>query len=643
MLVMSPPLLRISPELRQLIYLFTGVAPWSRQERFIFDLHGPPHGEQVDEDFELHPQFRGLLLCCRAIYQEVAALLYSSNAFILYSATGSFGPILALTPTALASLTHLKIVINSQTACHIKTSRTRTVQDCCLASRDFCAKRHAHQPALRTSVSSDRDLLDQWHSAAAHLSKITAGQLSLFLVCDVDPTDSEAARLAVEPFSMLPPLKECHLRLGERPNPHLQHLARETVSKALGAPATIINPSPSSFSRFLMLPRELRLRILCYTDLVTPIKEVSWDGDGYRADRPDHRIAHEAGTNWGTRAPCRRDHHHGCQFGRCWLRSSENYLVGCFCSINHTAVSSTCRCWAPPTDLFLVCKSLYDEAQHVFFSQNRFIIHDLPRTGPPSEDSILQGTDYPNSRLRASSFLGDKLSLSNLASLRFLELAFPAYGVLAWPDDHHPAINDWQRTLIRVKDHINGPSLTVRVVMAAPRESLSRGDLQGVMDCDPNRTPVVVLCHNIITPISYLTQGNNSMAPGPLHRFYAHMAYNHWDGFTSRGDDDNENMEWWRSIKQQQKHAKELAERVVLGKEGYERQQRCGDGEETDTDEDRDGKEEDEEFGGFNPTPEVSEEILEKSLKEWDREQREGKEPTISYWLFQEMLDATDG
>jgi hypothetical protein len=52
-------------------------------------------------------------------------------------------------------------------------------------------------------------------------------------------------------------------------------------------------------------------------------------------------------------------------------------LPGGFCRRRHSAFTSTYHYWAPPTDLFLVCRVLRRDARFVFFSGNRFIAHDF--------------------------------------------------------------------------------------------------------------------------------------------------------------------------------------------------------------------------------------------------------------------------
>src|SRR5688500_13005454 len=103
-----PPLLRVPPLIRQRIYRFVGLASWNGCP-YTFDLQGrktmiPSPGI-----------FHGLLLSCRDIHAEAAALLYSANRFTLYYTNpGSLGlePLLALTTPALSSLAALKIVLN---------------------------------------------------------------------------------------------------------------------------------------------------------------------------------------------------------------------------------------------------------------------------------------------------------------------------------------------------------------------------------------------------------------------------------------------------------------------------------------------------------------------------------------------------
>jgi hypothetical protein len=124
---------------------------------------------------------------------------------------------------------------------------------------------------------------------------------------------------------------------------------------------------------------------------------------------------------------------------------------------------SACNCWAPPTNLFLICRTLYRDAQFVFFSRNRFIVHDfhagqpwdLPAeqleppdsTEPGSTETGSTSTTYPFERLAISEFLREVVPVHCLTYLRFLELVFPPYVPHGWPQAEHPAILDWVATV----------------------------------------------------------------------------------------------------------------------------------------------------------------------------------------------------
>jgi hypothetical protein len=137
-----------------------------------------------------------------------------------------------------------------------------------------------------------------------------------------------------------------------------------------------------------------------------------------------------------------------------------------------------CCCWAPPTDLFLICRALYQDAQFVFFSANRFIVHDFHATwawdlpaaqvepqNPNAESTARAPICYPYERFAASEFLRDIVPTRCLADLRFLELVFPPYVPDGWPQDGCAALRDWSATVdwIRGESEINVPALTLRL------------------------------------------------------------------------------------------------------------------------------------------------------------------------------------
>jgi hypothetical protein len=389
----SPPLLRLAPPIRRRIYRYVGLASWDGAP-YRFDLRGQLASRQAPDTSSFH----GLLVCCRDIYAEAAILLYSSNRFILhYSHTdpGSLEPLRALSPSSLASLTSLRIILNQASCNHPSTHDAFNV--CCVVGHEEeefsdvwrCKNRHSglHDPPLLSpaseprnsnasedagddSLSVARTLLSEWHSAAAGLPHTKPGRLELSLVCDIDPRHGQAlniAKSAVAPIHLLPPshLKACHIRLGKAADSQLQQVARGTVMYACGISTQTLKPS--LLSTLMSLPRELRLRILEYTDLITPNREVTWsrhDGGYY-----------VSAIGWDPSSS--PSFQHMSQFFGCW-----HGKIGCFCRRRHAAFSLQCKCWAPPEPLFLVCRTLYQDSQLVFFSGNRIIVRDFRSDAP---------------------------------------------------------------------------------------------------------------------------------------------------------------------------------------------------------------------------------------------------------------------
>lgn len=105
-----PPLLRLTPTIRRRIYRYVGLASWD--------------GRPASCSSPVPSSFRGLLLSCRDIHGEAAALLYSANRFILhYTHPGSLEPLRALTAPSLAALASIKILFLTRPPA---TTRPRT-------------------------------------------------------------------------------------------------------------------------------------------------------------------------------------------------------------------------------------------------------------------------------------------------------------------------------------------------------------------------------------------------------------------------------------------------------------------------------------------------------------------------------------
>ncbi|KAK0723419.1 hypothetical protein B0T26DRAFT_604997, partial [Lasiosphaeria miniovina] len=193
------------------------------------------------------------------------------------------------------------------------------------------------------------------------------------------------------------------------------------------------------------LPTEVRVKILEYTNLVAPGNKVEY-GREDRVYRACH-ASHEVGCL-----------HHSPGNGM-------NHTVGSFSHRQHAASFATCRCWASPTNLFLVSRALRRDAEFVFFSMNTFVIHDaITTTGrlsfstsfwPPRApgDTCL----YPYGSLAVSTFLRSVVPEDCLPHLRALELIFPPYDPDVWSHSEHAALQDWRATVSWVRSKIDAP------------------------------------------------------------------------------------------------------------------------------------------------------------------------------------------
>lgn len=529
----TPPqanrLLLLPSHLRQRIYLYVGLASWHGRP-FTFDLHGGP----------VHPAptfrgFHGLLLCCRTIYIEAASLLYSANQFVIYySSSGSLEPLRSLTATSLGSLARLKVILN-QVSCH-QPGDSSNHNGCCgdRSGLGTCTKcQHCHDRKSRPSISGGmaaRAMLSEWHATAAYLSPyLSPKQLELSLVCDVDSEHGlDAAKLAVQPIRLFPVLQDCHVRLGKELDSRLREVAQTAALQSRGIVTLYTRPPPSSSApRLLNLPREIRLHILRYTDLITPWKEVVWS-----REHRGYMVCHTLCMSREGPEACARlnspDFHARCQFSKCWHNAARTPALGCFCRRHHSAFSSTCKCWAPPgPDLFLICRTLRQDAEFIFYSENRFVIHDLQAVWPqqvllpphdyengPLDITVPVIGQYPNDRLAISHFLKDVIPTHCIPYLRFLELSFPPYPPNFWPQAKQ--LQDWQETVTWVQDKINAPALTVRLVMLDCADESDERLRRLIMTAE-NGQAILDGYKSILKPLKLLARDG-------LARFYAHLA-----------------------------------------------------------------------------------------------------------------------
>ncbi len=571
----EPTLLRLTPGIRLRIYRYLGLAsPSWDGSPCKFDLR---EGRADYRPYARgrHPpiDFHGLLLSCRTIHAEAAALVYSANRFaVYYSPTESPGlqPLRSLTAHSLRSLSNLKIVIN-EAACH-RMTESDYISTCCLQGYEedshsglsWCQKRHrgAHQAPLLSSASAGsdggvalaaaHDAKCEWQSVAAHLfSSMNPGHLALSLVCDIDPQHPLALDLAnsvLAPFHLRSPtqshLKECRIRLAKTPDTRFYQLAQDAALRACGLPPSTQSskppPSPTA-TTLASLPRELRVRILEHTDLITPRKQVTWSRQyhAYMVHPPPQKDDDSQTTP---------DEHHSYQFFDCHARTSE----GCFCRRRHAAFSRACACWTPPgATLFLVCRALAREAQYVFFSRNRFVVFDYkaaPAWAVPESSGQKPLPASVGQRFAVSEFLREVVPASALSHIRFLELVFPPYLPNAWPGVE--AVREWWGVVDWVQDKVSLQGLTLRVIVV---DSSNGGPTPPKITNEGGKA-VMTAYMDVLQPLQQLAKVG-------LAGFYAHFAYP-WETAPGNEVRDEYNPRWVWSEKKALKHR---LERYVLG------------------------------------------------------------------------------
>lgn len=465
-----PGILTLPFHLRHRIYEISGICgPNEPELGCIYDLNGIRHRPE-----QIRPQFHGLLLSCRAIYYEASRLLYATHRFTIgFGARNSLASLRQLTPASLGVLSRLQIIL-AEASCHCPGAGDWIFDgDCCSDMNNvhclndvsgICKRDHCHDASLE---GADAAMLEEWQETATCLAdKITAGHLHLAVVCDVCPTNAgiQAATSVTSSLLRLPKLRHLSIRLCQQPEPRLNQLAHDIVLQTrhiITCPSKKSSFTASTSSRFLNLPAELRMRILSYTDLITPWTEVAWS--------PRHRgflASHTYCDNLAfAGASCPPRLHHGCQFSRCYITYPEP-SNGCFCRLQHSAFSSAtaCKCWASPQALFLVCRTLRADSQAVFYAGNRFVVHDDGQS--TARDATVV----------ASRFLRSVVTADALRYLRFLEFVFPPD---AWPraDKISSVLQMWDKTLDWAEEEINTAALTIRIIVA--------------LDVDIDMTPAV--------------------------------------------------------------------------------------------------------------------------------------------------------
>jgi hypothetical protein len=273
----------------------------------------------------------------------------------------------------------------------------------------------------RASLSSQDaelgPLLLEWQHLTSHLARyLNSYQLRLSVVCDT--LDHQVAHQIVQPIKGLPLLTSCALRLGQSPTPRLRLLAETTTRHATGQP-----PIPSAIFPWQNLPSEIQLRILSHSTLVAP-RPVEWRG-GYGLER----------------SVC-------CQ-------QCTDSLDTCCCPGLHAAFSSLgCRCWQWPSELFLVNKTLREQALRIAYSNNSFSVLSLHRRVSSIEE-------FPQKHRSALTFL-QSIPRDALPHIRSLRIVFNQF----WNHDLSPgthSLTNWVATLAFIQQNLTLAQLHLTV------------------------------------------------------------------------------------------------------------------------------------------------------------------------------------
>ena len=429
-------ILSLSPHLRHQIYQEADI-----NSNCDIDLNGRLPGTDSWGFAKSFGDIYALHLTNRAIYTELSSYIYSTNRFFIhYRTRRSFRRLRNLSPTALASLRHLAV--------HLNVASCEADGPCCNAYPGRSKSCDEHDLPLSVSIKRNQTILNEWTLTAACIFKhIRPSTLHFHFVCDTSIPSIGQRVLA--PLSTVQPLASCAIRLARKPDPILKELARDTALHAMcrDDPATSAAPFP-----FLDLPPELQKHILSFTDLVSPLSEIQ-----YSPTRAYH-LYYSAWRCDGT-MECPLSIHRGCAFRNCWERAVGKN--GCFCSVEHAAFWMQCRCWTPPTALFLVSKAVLENAREVFLGANRFVIVPEGDSRWTSKEIV----DRTPEQMPAAKFLTQVVPRGALRHLRLLEVVFPPFKT-PWMLAHEPAFKQWQEAIQIVRDHLTLPALTLRVYFA---------------------------------------------------------------------------------------------------------------------------------------------------------------------------------
>lgn len=347
-----------------------------------------------------------LFFSCKKVSEEVSDMFYRENRFyIRYNGPGSFLPLHQLRHKNKERLRFLHITLH-------ELCRDPHFREC------VCYKMKGQHPLKKSTSRLYRDLINEWRKTVQSLwfSSFKA-HIELCLICDtydplvacdiVDPLVKQPFLYALSirfapPQALLPSFRVdlSQINLFSK----LRHIANDASKQAT---ARLHQPQDQGV-RWDILPRELQLHILQFTDLVAPF-HLAWSpGQGLFDISEVYSPYYEkpfCEVCDGVRISC-------ClpvfRKGGTWVRQCK-------------------RCWKFPAPLFLVNHAFNEEATRIFWSRNKFVVLPLHSRSRFSEDPMpVIGPFTPaHDSISFTSAIPRKV----IQHIRFLQISVPDFSL----------------------------------------------------------------------------------------------------------------------------------------------------------------------------------------------------------------------
>lgn len=401
--------------------------------------HWDPWGDAQDARSTALPT--NLLAVCRLIHDEIRAILYGENRFVISrKLSRGLGALENMSDATLREMTFLTVRVNVSSCENFCCGGQRLV---CRNGISPCRNPISHDTGLDYSSATGQLVISQWQRICSQLARATqAGRLALYVICDC--ADATTARMIVKPLLLLPALRDCGIRLAVQAEEEISALAKDT---ALSLTHTQRPEIPPPFP-FLDLPKEIQLRVLRFTPLVN-----------FTVICAQNRLYYGVSCHQGGKVAENTDH--ACVDPR--------PLLQCFCGCAHSAFNFRCNCKDKifPRSLFFISKAFKDAAMQVFYSKNKFVVSmegNISRIpGPNSRSRLLAEENIEQTDDRSTDSIIPGLAnfpQSSLKHLTKLQLRFP-WHELKYLHQNHPGWKYWLDTIDLLSREANLGAVTL--------------------------------------------------------------------------------------------------------------------------------------------------------------------------------------